>query len=387
LPLPCDVIIVGAGGMGTAAAAHLAARGRRVRVLEQFSLAHDRGSSHGLTRIIRLAYFEHPSYVPLLRRAFELWRELEARAGERLLHITGGLDVGAEGGEVFEGSRRSCVEHDLRHEVLTGRELGRRFPAWHLEDEAAAVLQPDGGFLRPEACILAHAAQATAAGAEVHQGEAVLEWETTPGGVRVRTNGGVYEAAQLVLAAGAWMGRLLPGLSHLMQPERQVLGWFEVTDHPRFTPARFPVFVHDAAEGRFYGFPEFETPGLKIGRYHHRGEPTSPDTVDRACHPEDEAALRAAVTRYFPGAAGPLLRSAACMFTNTPDEHFIIDRHPASAAVLVVSPCSGHGFKFCSVVGEIVADLVMRDLTAHDISAFRLARFAAGAPPLPGGRS
>ena len=262
--------------MGTAAAAHLAARGRRVRVLEQFSLAHDRGSSHGLTRIIRLAYFEHPSYVPLLRRAFELWRDLEARSGESLLHVTGGLDIGAEGGEVFEGSRRSCLEHELRHEVLTGRALRGRFPAWHIEDDAAAVLQPDGGFLRPEACILAHAAQATAAGAELHEGEALLEWQAIPGGVRVRTTAGVYEASQLVLAAGAWMGALLPGLAHLMQPERQVLGWFEVTDHPSFAPARFPVFVHDAVEGRFYGFPEFETPGFKIGRYHHRLETTCP---------------------------------------------------------------------------------------------------------------
>jgi len=373
--------------MGTAAAAHLAARGQHVRVLERFSLGHDRGSSHGLTRIIRLAYFEHPAYVPLLRRAFELWRALEARAGEQLLHVTGALDVGAEGSEVFEGSRRSCLEHGLTHEVLTGRALRERFPAWHIGDDAAAVLQPDGGFLRPEACILAHAARARQAGAQIHEGETLLQWETTPGGVRVRTSIGVYEASQLVLTAGAWMGALLPDLASVMQPERQVLGWFGVTDHAAFAPSRFPVFVHDAVEGRYYGFPEFETPGFKIGRYHHRGEPTMPDTLDRACHPEDEAALRAAVTRYFPGADGPLLRSAACMFTNTPDEHFIIDRHPDAPAVLVVSPCSGHGFKFCSVVGEIVADLVMRDATAHDISAFRLARFTAGAPPLSGGRS
>ena len=369
--------------MGTAAAAHLAARGRRVRVLEQFSLAHDRGSSHGLTRIIRLAYFEHPSYVPLLRRAFELWRDLETRSGEALLHVTGGLDIGAEGSEVFEGSRRSCVEHDLRHEILTGRALRSRFPAWHLDDQAAAVLQPDGGFLRPEACILANAAQAAAAGAQLHQGETVIEWQATAGGVRVRTTAAVYEASQLVLAAGAWMGPLLPDLAHLMQPERQVLGWFEVTDHPSFAPERFPVFVHDAVEGRFYGFPEFEVPGFKIGRYHHRFEATTAETLDRVCHPADEAALRTAVTHYFPGADGALLRSAACMFTNTPDEHFIIDRHPESPAVLVVSPCSGHGFKFCSVVGEIVADLVTRNATDHDISAFRLARFGPRTPDMP----
>ena len=366
--------------MGTAAAAHLAARGRRVRVLERFHVAHDRGSSHGLTRIIRLAYFEHPSYVPLLRRAFELWRNLEAQSGQRLLHVTGGLDIGAEGSEVFEGSRRSCVEHDLPHELLTGEALRNRFPAWHIDDEAAAVLQPDGGFLRPEACLLAHAAQATAAGAQLHQDETVLEWHTTAGGVRVRTTAGVYEAAQLVLAAGPWMDTLLPDLAHLMQPERQVLGWFEVSDHRSFAPERFPVFVHDADEGRFYGFPEFEAPGFKLGRYHHRFETTTAETLDRACHPADEAALRAAVTRYFPGADGPLLRSTACLFTNTPDEHFIIDRHPESPAVLVVSPCSGHGFKFCSVVGEIVADLVTRNATDHDISAFRLTRFRPTTP-------
>ena len=363
--------------MGTAAAAHLAARGQRVRVLERFSLAHDRGSSHGLTRIIRLAYFEHPSYVPLLRRAFELWRELETLCGERLLHVTGGLDIGAEGSAVFEGSRRSCVEHGLRHQVLTGRALRARFPAWRLDDHAAAVLQPDGGFLRPEACIRAHAAQATAAGAHLQQEEAVLEWQATAAGVRVHTTAGIYEASQLVLAAGAWMETLLPDLAPLMQPERQVLGWFQVTDHRSFEPDHFPVFVHDADEGRFYGFPEFEVPGFKIGRYHHRFEPTTAETLDRVCHAADEAALRAAVTRYLPGADGPLLRSAVCLFTNTPDEHFVIDRHPESPAVLVVSPCSGHGFKFCSVVGEIVADLVTRDATRHDISAFRLGRFGS----------
>ena len=375
--MTADVVIAGGGGMGTAAAYHLAARGQRVLVLERFGLAHDRGSSHGLTRIIRLAYFEHPSYVPLLRRAFELWRSLEAEAGERLLHVTGALDVGAPGGEVFEGSRRSCIEHGLPHDILTGAEVRRRFPAWRLDDQAAAVFQPDGGFLTPERCVLAHAAGARKAGAVVHEHEAVLGWETSGGGVRVRTSTGSHEAGQLVLSAGAWMGALVPPLASLMSPERQVLGWFAISDPASFTPGRFPVFVHDADEGRFYGFPEFEVPGFKIGRYHHLAEVVDPDAMDRGCHPADEAALRAAVARYFPAANGPLLRSAACLFTNTPDEHFIVDRHPESPAVLVVSPCSGHGFKFCSVIGEIVADLVTRDRTDHDISAFRLGRFAA----------
>jgi sarcosine oxidase len=370
-----DAIIVGGGGMGTAAACHLAARGQRVLVLDRFGLAHDRGSSHGLTRIIRLAYFEHPTYVPLLRRAFELWRALEARSGAPLLHVTGGLDVGKAGGEVFEGSRRSCVEHGLPHEVLGGADLRRRFPAWHIGDDAAAVLQPDAGFLEPERCILAHAAAARKAGAVIREHEAVRGWEAIPGRVRVRTDVATYEGGQLILSAGAWMSALLPDLAPLMQPERQVLGWFTTADHRAFAPDRFPVFVHDADEGRFYGFPEFGVPGVKIGRYHHLSQAVQPETLDRTCHPEDEAALRVAVARYFPGANGQVLRSAVCMFTNTPDEHFIIDRYPGADEVLVVSPCSGHGFKFCSVIGEIVADLVTRGGTAHDISAFRLARF------------
>jgi len=373
-----DVVIAGGGGMGTAAACHLATRGQRVLVLERFGLGHDRGSSHGLTRIIRLAYFEHPSYVPLLGRAFALWRALEERSGERLLHVTGGLDVGAPGSVVFEGSRRSCVEHDLRHEILDGADLRRRFPAWRVADATAAVFQPDAGFLLPERCILAHASAAGAAGAVFREHEPVVDWRAQPGRVEVRTPRGTYEAGQLVLSAGAWMASLVPDLAGQMRPERQVLGWFGIASPELFAPSRFPVFVHDAPEGVFYGFPEFEVAGFKIGRYHHRREAVDPDTIDRVCHPEDEAALRVAVERYFPGANGPLLRSAVCMFTNTPDEHFIIDRHPDAEQVLVVSPCSGHGFKFCSVVGEIVADLVTRGATSHDIGAFRLGRFAPG---------
>ena len=371
-----EVIIVGGGGMGTAAAYHLASRGCRVRVFEQFGLAHDRGSSHGLTRIIRLAYFEHPSYVPLIRRAFELWRGLESEAGERLLHVTGGLDVGAPGSLVFEGSRRSCTDHDLPHAILTGAGVRRRFPAWRIGDEAAAVYQPDGGFLLPERCILAHAAGARKAGAVFHEHDPVVAWEAAGGQVRVRTASATFEAGQLVLSAGAWMAALLPDLARLMRPERQVLGWFAIANRPAFAPARFPVFVHEADEGIFYGFPEYGAAGFKIGRYHHLAETVDPETIDRVCHARDEAVLRAAVERYFPDAGGPLLRSVVCMFTNTPDEHFIVDRHPGAAEVLVVSPCSGHGFKFCSVIGEIVADLATGGRTAHDISHFRLSRFA-----------
>jgi sarcosine oxidase len=369
-----DVIVGGVGGMGSAAACHLASRGLRVLALERFAIGHARGSSHGLTRIIRLAYFEHPSYVPLLRRAFELWRELEANLDRPLLHVTGALDVGWNGSDVFEGSRRSCETHGLRHELLDAAALARRFPAWRAAHNAAAVFQPDGGFLVPERCIEAHVARAVAHGATVHAEERILEWRAGGGKVQVRTDKGRYDAGQLVLAAGPWMPSIAPSLAGALTTERQVVGWFETNRPEIFAPGAFPVFVLDADEGRFYGFPETRTPGFKIGKYHHRGERIDPETMDRECRAEDERALREAVARYFPDANGPLLRSDACIFTNTPDEHFLIDRDPSNPEVLLVSPCSGHGFKFCSVVGEIVADLVQRGATRHDISLFRRSR-------------
>lgn len=370
-----DVIVVGVGGMGSAVAAHCAARGQRVLALEQHTIGHDLGSSHGLTRIIRLAYFEHPSYVPLLRRAFTLWRELEQGLDEPLLHVTGALDVGWAGSEVFEGSLRSCREHALSHEVLDAAALAARFPGWRPAANAMAVLQSDGGFLTPERCIAAHVQLARVHGATVREHAPVLRWRAGQGQVQVETAEGTHEAGQLVLTAGAWMGDLAPSLQPLLMPERQVLGWFGITDRAAFAPEAFPVFVLDADEGRYYGFPEYGVPGFKIGRYHHHAERVHPDTMSRVCTPEDEAALRSAVARYFPAANGALQRTAACLFTNTPDEHFIIDRAPGAPEVLLVSPCSGHGFKFCSVIGEACADLVVHGRTDHDIALFRLDRF------------
>ncbi len=358
--------------MGSAAAAHLSARGQRVTLLERFGAAHGFGSSHGLTRIIRLAYFEDPSYVPLVRRAFTLWHELEARAGERLFHRTGGLDIGGEGSRVFEGSLATCRMHSLAHDVLDADALAARVPAWRVPPGTQAVLQPDAGFLLSERCIAAHQAWAAASGADLRFNERVREWQPTASGVRVRTDAGTYEAGQLVLAAGAWMGSLAPALASRLTPERQVLGWFEVEDHDLFAPARFPIFVYEAEEGTIYGFPEWGVPGMKFGLYHHRGEVVDPDAMDREVNVADEQVLRAAVSRYLPAANGALVRSATCLFTNTADEHFIVARDPAAPAVLMLSPCSGHGFKFASVIGEIAADLVTTGRTAHDIGRFSL---------------
>ena len=372
-----DAIVVGLGGMGSASAFHLARRGQKVLGLEQFDLLHELGSSHGLTRIIRLAYHEHPSYVPLLRRAYELWHELEDVAGERLLVTTGSVEGGPEDGETFRGALEAARLHDIPHEVLDAGELRRRYPAYAgFDDSTRVVFQADGGFLLAERTILAHVNGALAAGADLRFREGVSSWEAVDGGVRVSTERGRYEAERLVICAGPWARQVVPALSELAVPERQVLAWLQPTRPELFSPERFPVFLLDVDAGSYYGFPVHDVPGFKFGWYHHFREPIDPDDPDRSARADDEAALRAFAERYFPDGAGPTLMLKACIFTNSPDEHFIIDRLGEAPQVSVAAGFSGHGYKFCSVVGEIMADLAIEGGTRHDISLFSLGRFA-----------
>jgi sarcosine oxidase len=370
-----DVIVIGIGGMGSACAYQLAQRGLSVLGLEQFNIAHDKGSSHGVTRIIRLAYYENPAYVPLMHRAYSLWNRLEQEAKTKLFYNTGSIDAGPEDSQVFASSLESCRIHKLPHRVLTSAELTEAFPGYHLPLYTMAVFQPQGGFLTPERCIEAYTAAAQAHGAAIRTGERVLDWEPSTNGVRVRTDRSAYEANKLVLTAGAWIGKLFPKLAPHAIPERQVLIWTAIKRPELFTPERFPVFNLKVDEGRFYGFPQFGIPGFKYGMWHHRNQIVDPDTVDRETHPEDESLLRALVERYFPDAAGATLAMKVCMFTNTPDEDFILDSHPDYPQVVVGSACSGHGFKFCSVIGEILADLVQTGSTQHEIGFLRLKRF------------
>jgi sarcosine oxidase len=371
-----DALVVGIGGMGSAALYHLASRGLRVLGLERFTIGHDRGSSHGVNRIIRLAYLEHPSYVPLLRRAYALWRELESRAGETLLFITGSLDIGSPGSQTYEGSILSCRLHDLEHEILSAADVNQRFPGYRLPPDVRAVYQRDGGFVLAERSVAAHAAAATALGATIHDGETVLAIDNAGSHVTVRTDRGQYAAERVVVTAGAWAASLLKELAPLAVPERQVLMWTAVSDGSRFHPSSFPVFNLELPFGRFYGFPEFGIPGFKIGKYHHRGEVVAPDAVDRRIDPEDERVIRAAIRSCFPDADGPVVHATTCMFTNSPDEHFIVDTWPADRRVVIAAGFSGHGFKFCPVIGEVLADLATRGATRHDITLFRLARFS-----------
>jgi sarcosine oxidase len=369
-----DAIVAGMGGMGSATAYQLARRGLKVLGLEKHNLLHDMGSSHGLTRIIRLPYYEHPSYVPLLFRAYELWRQLENLTGERILFVTGGIDAGPANGRIVQGSLAACKEHSLRHEVLDASQLQERFPGVCLPKDMVSVYSPDSGFVLSERAISLYTHLALDLGAEVHAREPVTGWEVRPDSVIVRTETSTYSASRLILSAGAWASKLMPSLSKVLQPERQVLIWTRPLRPDIFQVGAFPIFNLQSPEGHFYGFPVYDFPGFKIGRYHHRNQKVDPDAMDRECHPEDEAVLREGILRYFPEANGPTLALKVCLFTNTPDEHFILDAHPESDRVFIAAGFSGHGFKFCSVVGEIMAELATSGATGHNLDLFRLNR-------------
>jgi sarcosine oxidase len=372
-----DVIIVGIGGMGSAAAWQLARRGQKVLGRERYDIPHNMGSSHGVSRIIRLPYYEDPAYVPLLHRAMELWREAAAASGRELMVTTGSIDAGPEDDGLFQGALASARQHGLAHEVLTGAEVNARFPGYNLPVTHRALFQPQGGLIASERAIVAHVELAQAQGATIHAREPVTRWEADPSGdgVTVVTDKATYRANRLVLTAGAWMGELAPELARLAVPERQVLAWLQPLRPEWFGPDRLPVFNLQVEEGRYYGLPVYDVPGFKFGRYHHRGETGAPAGLLREPDAEDEALLRQFGERYFPAGSGATMALRACMFTNTPDEHFILDHHPRQTQVVLASPCSGHGYKFCSVIGEILADLATGDGdTRHDIDFLRLGR-------------
>ncbi len=372
-----DVIVAGLGGMGSAAAYQLAGRGQRVLGLERFSPAHDRGSSHGRSRIIRQAYFEGSEYVPLLLRAYELWEQLEEETGQQLMTLTGGLMIGREDGELVSGSVRSAEEHGLPYEMLDAAEIRRRFPAYAPGPETVALYEEKAGFVRPEETVKAHLDRASSSGADLRFGEPVLSWEASGDGVRVETPKSTYEAGRLVISPGAWAPQLLADLDLPLEVIRQVMFWYEPKNGLEpFLPERFPIFIWEPEDGNmFYGFPAQDADrGVKAAFFRAGGVPTSPDTIDREVHEEEIGFLRGYLAEHVPELAGRCLDAQACMYTNTPDEHFVISAHPEHPQVVIACGFSGHGYKFCSVVGEILADLAIEGYTRHPIDLFSPAR-------------
>jgi sarcosine oxidase len=376
-----DVIVLGLGAMGSAAACHLARRGARVLGLEQFTPAHDKGSSHGRSRIIRQAYFEDPAYVPLLVRAYELWGELERTTGMDVLTITGGVMVGRPDSRVVSGSIRSAEEHDLPHEVLDATELRRRFPPFDPADDEIALYEERAGFLVPEDSVRAHLAAAASAGADLRFGAAVVSWRAGRGGATVALTGGdEYEGARLVITPGAWAPKLLVDVGAPMVVERQVMYWFDpLGGTEALSPDVFPIYVWEAPDGmQCYGFPAHDGArgGAKVA-FFRNGVETSPETIDRAVSEHEVDEMRAFASARIPALNGPLLQAKTCMYTTTPDEHFVIGRHPGHDNVVIACGFSGHGFKFASVVGEILADLALEGGTDHPIELFDPVRFEA----------
>ncbi len=350
-----DAIVVGLGAMGSAATYHLARRGRRVLGLDAHPPGHTLGSSHGESRIIRLAYSEHSDYVPLLRRAYELWDVLQSESGLQLLLPTGGLFLGRPEAPAIAGALESARLHELEYELLDPAEIRRRYLVFHPGDNEMAFFEPRAGVLFPERCIEAHLRLATLAGAELLHGQPVRAWSPTSDGVEVETATGQFRAARLLLTVGAWLAKLMPGLP--LWVERNVVTWLKPRESPDlFQPGRMPIWIWDGdAAGTFYGIPHLERPGVKAAR-HHSEDFCDPDAVDRRVHRRDFQPLQEFLTTRIPG-LGDVEHALVCLYTNSPDEHFIIDRHPDHPQVVYASACSGHGFKFSSVVGEILAGL------------------------------
>jgi sarcosine oxidase len=378
-----DSIIAGLGAMGSAAAYHLARRGAKVLGLEARTIAHDQGSSHGESRIIRQAYFEHPAYVPLVLRAYQLWRELEADSGQSLLTITGGLAIGARSTSLVTGCLTSAHRHGLAHELLDAGGMKRRYPQFALAPDEVAVYEPQAGYLRPEEWIRQHLRCAAQRGAELHFEEPVLSWTASASGdgVTVVTHRETYRAKSLVLSAGPWSGEMIPGLTGPLTVIRRVMFWFRPVSQPSaFDPGVFPIFLWEPERGPFfYGLPRVGPAADPKAAIHWGdqadGDTCTPSTIGRTIHPRDESAIRSALAGRIPALNGEISRGATCMYTMTPDAHFVIDLHPRHPQVAIAAGFSGHGFKFSSAIGAVLSDLALTNRTSSDIALFSASRF------------
>jgi sarcosine oxidase len=377
LPTKYPIIVVGLGATGSAALLALARRGIKALGIDRWKPPHANGSTHGRSRIIRQSYYESPVYVPLVKRAWDLWQELAKESGKPLLRKTGALMLGPADGELISGARQSAVLHALPHEILTTSAIRKRFPQFTVPDATVGLFEENGGALDPEGCVTASLEQASRRGALLALDAEVTGWKEEGDGIVVTTSKGRALGAHLILAAGAWMPRLLQDSSLPLSVERQVLWWFEPKKNAwRFRSKHCPVFLWEWDYGRIiYGIPDDDA-GFKVA-IHHEGRIVDPDKVDRVAQVNEALFLRRLLDGHIPDANGSLKEGAVCLYTNTPDEDFIIGPHPTSSRVTIASPCSGHGFKFASAVGEVLAELVTTGQPTLDISAFSPRRFTA----------
>lgn len=369
-----DTIVIGVGAVGSAALRELARRGVRALGLDQFPPAHDRGSSHGQTRIIRQAYFEHPNYVPLTQRAFAAWHAIEQRAGVLLFEQVGLLQVGPRDGEVVQGVLASARQHGLDVEELPAEEVTRRFAGFDAREPLLGVFERRAGYLRVEACVQTTLDLAVAEGATLVTGNAVTHWSASEQQVTVRTERDEYHARSLIIAAGAWAGQVLADLQLPLTVRRKPQLWFRPTSD-RYLPERgCPCFLFETPAGIFYGFPQLGSEGMKVAEHTGGDVVTDPLLIDRSLHAAEVDRVRSFLREHLPDAAGECTRQAVCMYTLTPDQHFVIDRHPQWSNVAFAAGLSGHGFKFAPVLGEALVDLAQNGRSDLPIEFLSLAR-------------
>ena len=373
-----DVIVVGLGGIGSATAYYLASQGHRVLGLDMHQPGHTFGSSHGHHRIIREAYFEDPNYVPFVQRAYQLWSELEEDSGDAgILTITGGLMFGARESAIVEGALTSGRLHGLPYEEMSAREVARTFPGFRLPEDMKAVYEPRSGFVAPETAMLAQTRRATELGATLKYGVEVTGWSAGGSGVTVTTGENTFNGDALVITTGPWASELLADLGIPLEVWRIVNCYFDPPEPEHYRVGQCPIFLFDAPEGTFYGFPHLDGVGLKIGR-HDNGQVTTPREIDRVVKASEEEYLHNVLRTYLPGAAGPVLSSLTCMYTLTPDEHFVIDRHPDHANVVIGCGFSGHGYKFAPAIGEALGELATGMAQSQQIEFLGLERLCRG---------
>lgn len=369
-----DAIVLGLGGVGSAALYHLARRGARAVGIDRFAIGHDRGSSHGQTRIIRQAYFEHPNYVPLVQRSYRLWQELQELSGQQLFHPVGLLQVGPANGEVIRGVRASAEQHDLTIEQLTADEVCQRWPQFRVPDPAmCGIHEPTAGYLEVEACVQAHVDAAVRCGAELIVGEGAREWRVQQGHVTVWTNTQRITADRLIIAAGAWAADMLRDLGLPLHVLRKSLFWFRPRQMPEFGQG-FPCFLFETGEGEFYGFPALEPYGLKIAEHTGGQIVSDPLHVSREVNLGDQQRIEAFAAHCIPTLERAITRHAVCLYTMSPDRHFMIDTHPDYANVVFAAGLSGHGFKFTPVLGEALVELALQGATSQPIDFLRWPR-------------
>lgn len=371
-----DVIVIGCGGVGSAALYHLARRGARVMGLDRFPPGHNRGSSHGRTRMIRLAYYEHPNYVPLLMRAYDLWHDLEEAANKQLLLQTGLLVGGLQESHLVAGVLRAASEHQLQVDELTPSEVLQNFPGFRLSQNFAALFEHRAGYLKVEDCVIEHASSARRAGAELVVGTEVRDWKIENNHVKVTTDTTSYFADRIVISGGAWSSQLLSSLKIPFEVLRKPLFWYRSDDAAHHQSAGAPCFLFETLDGIFYGFPKVDEQGIKIAEHSGGRRVVDPLQLEQSIDQSDQQRIEDCLNLHLPSASRDCTAHAVCMYTMSPDGHLVVGQHPEFSQVAFVAGLSGHGFKFTPVLGEIMADLTISGRTNHPIQFLSPTRFS-----------